>query len=96
MVFIQVSSTGQLVALGLFVAGFLGMMVSCRLRALLFFLLVHSHYSDLLFDKDWTKVMKTALCADLFFMLFLPLGWQCRGTFLQENRACKLFSEQEA
>lgn len=94
MIFIQVSSSGQLVALGLFVTGFLGMMVSCHLRALLFSLLVHSHYGSLPFDKYWTKVMKTALYADLLFMLFLPLGWHCCGIFLQENKTCKLFSEQ--
>lgn len=94
MISIQVSSSGQLAAPGLFMAGFLGVMVSWHLGALLFFLLVHPHYSNLPFDQDWTKMMKTALYADLLFMLFLPLGWHCRGTFLQENRTCKLFSEQ--
>lgn len=96
MIFIQVNSGGQLAAFGLFVAAFLEMMVSCRLRALLFFLLVHFRCSKLPFDQDWTKVMKTALYADLLFILFLPLGWHCCGTFLQKNRICKLFSEQQA
>lgn len=38
------------------------------------FLLVHSHYINLPFDQDWTKVIKTALYADLLFVLFPPLG----------------------
>lgn len=59
-----------------------------------FFLLVHSHCSNLPFDQEWTKVMKTAVYAGLFFMLFLPLDWLCLGTFLQENRTYKPFSEQ--
>lgn len=51
--------------------------------------LLHSHYIHVPLDQEWTKVIKTALYADLLCMLFLPLGWQtallpfCRNVSLE-------------